>query len=960
MRKAPYAEASIRQRPPPGRPLRLVLIAIVLASCQKSPTEPTDNPPVEGPARSSEGVLLSGTSTARAVEAVVTRRQSPADPGHKDGFVLTSRLEAWIAPDATVAELNGALMSTDARIVGMTRGDPLVSLSIEPVEDADATEMKAQEVHATGAFLLVVPGMAVAQGPAAIPASTVATRIEPAAGPIPWHLARGRAPAAWNARDGALAGGHEVPVLIADAFSALNPHPEIPAMRFPDGIEGTAQAGQNHGWHVAGTIAADFSGSDAVGVHPDANALLDVMALPIGGLSWSGILDELLANTPTSGNFVINTSLRWAYSDSVAAANGGNWTTHTLLTGFMMALKWRREMSGESGRFVHATAAGNEGLRAGNMKDARLTSPWTIAHSFDDLREIFPAGSLTPTQQAGVEAAWAVAASLTPWAVTRMPNVVLVGSSDALGNKSDFSDAPATVRAVGEDVLNACLAPNNACIGNLATLSGTSMATPQIAGAAAWMWNLRPDWTSAELRSRIVNAYVESDRPGVIDHYVLTLSGDPSLTDAPIRQDLLDVAGNSVSPGSNARFDEYDLELFIDFFESFEIARAGGSDSDYSRYDLNGDEMTGGGTAASFDLDVNPLPAFESVSFDASGTTLVMDELLLTDLEVLCYYAYSNLYDGDTARRAELMVDCVEDPQPPLEIEVVEWLSEMPPSVTNTLTVLVRRGADPVDGADVTLMVSGGAATLPSGLTDAQGQFTSGVTLASGSETVSVEIEVSDAGQTASTTVESAAVPVGVVTGLRMGATVAAGSTAGGERDAPPNFSYSDAPPIDLAEIRSTEASASDSFGNSASHTAVATLNVQIDESSSGGVAAYHLDGSTSALASADGGIATGAAHSNIQILFRVTGGSVPYRLSLSVEPPTIAKEPRVKFLGPIAEEFDERPDSTFTRDLTGVLPPGDYELTILMNVSASANRSRPTMSDSAGMTVDLLFGGGG
>ena len=62
------------------------------------------------------------------------------------------------------ADVNAALTSTGARIVGMSAGIPLVSLVIEPVPDEKALLARAEEVQSTSAFLLVLPGRSAGTG----------------------------------------------------------------------------------------------------------------------------------------------------------------------------------------------------------------------------------------------------------------------------------------------------------------------------------------------------------------------------------------------------------------------------------------------------------------------------------------------------------------------------------------------------------------------------------------------------------------------------------------------------------------------------------------------------------------------------------------------------------------------------------------------------------------------------
>ncbi len=656
-------------RPPP--PALLAATVLVLAACgtpEDGPLDPADVDPIPTsiPATPA-GVTLPGDPARPALDGVVDMPQSPAPEADRDGVYLTSRLEAWLAPAATIGEVNAVLEEHDAAVLSMMNGVPLLTLVVPPVADAGALRSLAETIQESEVFLLVLPATTTDAPPSADPAPTPFApdgpqRLTPQNDSVPSHLVAARSPAAWNARSAALAVGARIPVLVADYFSALTPHPEVSAMSFPTGVTGSASANENHGWHVAGTIAADFGGNAAVGLHPEAPTLIDLEAIPMGGLSWAGMMQEIIARMPATGNFVVSTSLGFGIDDAVHGTNGGNWTAQQLMTGIQQGLAWRIAVADRTDRFIHATAAGNERSYAGTMNRADLVSPWTMAARFDDMRDALPDGLLSTAERQSIDFFWAAVAGGNPVAATRLENTIIVGSSNAFGTESSFSNTGPDVRATGEDVVNVCRAPGGGCDGTFETMSGTSMATPQVAGMAAWLWNLRPNWTSTEVRERIVGAY----DLGLTDHYTMTLATDEGTNDAPVRRAILDVAGSGGDPGTNGRFDEGDIALYLQMFESYDIAREMDFRQDHSPFDLNGDGYTDDGslaTGASFDLDFDRL-TIGTASYEAGDQPVHVEEANPTDLEVLCYYAFSDLYEGDASERDELLSDCF-GPEPP-------------------------------------------------------------------------------------------------------------------------------------------------------------------------------------------------------------------------------------------------------------------------------------------------------
>jgi hypothetical protein len=195
--------------------------------------------------------------------------------------------------------------------------------------------------------------------------------------------------------------------------------------------------------------------------------------------------------------------------------------------------------------------------------------------------------------------------------------------------------------------------------------SGTSMATPQVAAVTAYLWSLSPSFIASQIRSIVQFAArpgVAAADPGcdaaassiVVDAYDAILAADRFSTgvasDAPARLAIFDVADGTGSPADadgtpagNGEFDEYDIELFKQAF----AASSGGVD--FSRFDLNGDGRTGTAVRNPFDLDSDFFK--DILTQNIEGETVSFDESGLTDMDLLCYYAYSSLFTGDTTLR---------------------------------------------------------------------------------------------------------------------------------------------------------------------------------------------------------------------------------------------------------------------------------------------------------------------
>jgi beta-lactam-binding protein with PASTA domain len=282
-----------------------------------------------------------------------------------------------------------------------------------------------------------------------------------------------------------------------------------------------------------------------------------------------------------------------------------------------------------------------------------------------------PPGTLTPKLDQWL-------ATVTPW-------------SFSSAFSTDYS-----VYAVGVGVAGSCpvaedeqddsYAPNQCAID-----TGTSITAPQVSGLAAMLWAVdgaligplhqgnAATLLSTTQVSNTVFLISSTARPlaaavspnnQAIDALAAMLSLDMpeavTPATAPVRLHLLDQDGNGT-------FDQNDVELFIlnyyeypSKFEAFQPQP--GAAPDFSVSDLNGDGYTGAWTTTTFDLDPTGstqygAPLLNIVSEKLlDGHTLHFDENAVTDLDVMCYYAYSGLYQGtdtDGHIRAGLGCDAV-------------------------------------------------------------------------------------------------------------------------------------------------------------------------------------------------------------------------------------------------------------------------------------------------------------
>ena len=205
--------------------------------------------------------------------------------------------------------------------------------------------------------------------------------------------------------------------------------------------DGDPMDDHNHGTHVAGTIAA--AGNDGQGI-TGVNWSSSIMGLKFLSAGGSGYTSDAVRAV----NYA--TMMRTTYGVNVRVTNnswGGG--------GYSDALASAIQASGDAG-ILFVAAAGNDGTN-------------------NDLGPHYPSNY-------------------------ELPNVISVAASNHYDNLAYFSNYGAgtvDLAAPGRSIYSTV--PGN----GYASYSGTSMATPHVAGVAALAWSVAPEATVAEVRDAI-------------------------------------------------------------------------------------------------------------------------------------------------------------------------------------------------------------------------------------------------------------------------------------------------------------------------------------------------------------------------------------------------------------------------------------------------------------------------
>ena len=622
----------------------------LLATRLQGPVQAAVIPPpspgqVSAPATTA-GVLGGDPETAAiaAIPDVIAERETPqAEMSNApDGQpVARTTLEIAFSRSATVGQVNAVLDAIGGRIVNAIAGVPILIVRIPDPGSYDALHAVATRVAGLPAVRFVTEIL--------FPKAEELPDTHVGAGAAPLssidHLIAARAPAAWNARAALKSPRAREPRLImADFFGSGAPNSATNASFNP--WQFTQLRPDQHGYHVLGIITGTFPSvptlsagppDKVVGMFPGRPALevFDYGPGPAGIPNMHAYANDVIRRIRDGlGEAVVNTSI------------GFTLPMRTVANILPYAQAWIEKVrtggrNGTSleGRFLHAQAAGNTSGTPAGLESAPAAAT-TLPNLVD-----------------------ASGAPLSPLVNTLVVENRMNTPSEPFepGCLHKSSNRDGNIGAVGTEVFSLIDAGTHA-----GDLTGTSMASPLVAGLAEYVWALDPALTPQGVIEKIRT----TARPGVamsdphctgfsfalapaVDAYAAILAVDRGLASPLVRSTLLDVTGPGAADLPDGVFDERDVIRFLD-----EFANRAGSTFDYSRFDLNGDGRTGGATTDRFDLDANVNPAWSSITETIESEPVTFDETTVTDLQVLCYYAFSPLYTGDSAVRATRLAGC--------------------------------------------------------------------------------------------------------------------------------------------------------------------------------------------------------------------------------------------------------------------------------------------------------------
>ena len=659
-------------------PLILGLLLPLLAACGGGGSD-------AGPASTT---VLAGDPAQPAFTALQDKRSARVDKSDIVQGHLLTRLFVVFKADATVAQVNAAAQVAGASEIAAST-TKLLMLTLQVPRQVSIGEM-----HALAERVRAQPGVFFA-GPAREFKASVLPEFAPGAPVSPLdlsHLLATRFPQAWNARGAAAADclPLSVPVYVWDKFGDAGSRPtffsQIDSKGFVFDAVGANADVSGHGFDVVSTLGAAFDAQKPTGANPFRDCLVVHQIDAFGRDMFEATLRTLTAlRGVTDNRLILNASLNFADTfcgpkgDQLCDAATVRTTPIEVLRGeifvrAVLASAWASQIGATNlgERMLVTQAAGNVDPVPGGFlarsyrgfRSASFSSPAALATHVGQLSTLlrdaslwrsetdltlpditFPIATVTELVNLLVQAG--ASTSLTA------DNLLIVDSAtDAEAftdvRSSDFNFLGADVRAVGENVK----------LFDFPLVTGTSFAAPQVAGLASYLWvvserlrNLHPIFTVGLIKS---TSRISANNPTVplIDAYAALqqldmLSAaflDPGRL---IRKALVDVNGDGA-------FDHLDLVQYEQAYRLTDPNRPSiPSARDHSRFDLNGDGFSGGILIGQFDLE----DAATSVTLPIEGFDITMNEAALSDIQILCFYAYSDLYASSPVNRAEALLE---------------------------------------------------------------------------------------------------------------------------------------------------------------------------------------------------------------------------------------------------------------------------------------------------------------
>lgn len=594
--------------------------------------------------------------------------------------VARTEVDVEFLPEATAGQANAVLDEVGGGIVAMIgRTDSFLIRIPDPGDIAGLNEViaKIESMDGVGAVdksVVITPPKTDPEGieilgptPRELPSGITAG--DSTDMPRTNHHLAIRGHGAWNMKNGVPGSVNDRPwLVIGDFFGDGEPDGDYAAVTRsgdfanfgPGGDEDDCEDDESckHGYHVLGIILGLYGDSgpggtardDVTGIFPTS---MRVRAVDLADKNRTGRTRRKLVrrmkdivNADANARIVVNTSIGHSDPDGSTDPNEGPANRHARK--YAKALRRNNLVNS----VVHATSAGNASFDDdGNLTNrwpSRLNSGYAYA-TLGDITGFLGADVAELDNILVVENRTNSSESSS----SRPTPQCLGGGSLFSGNISGIGSG---VYSFGSDVTDSSGDELGSDSQSATYLSGTSMASPQLAGVAAYAWAMDTSRKGPDL----VNLLIGLARSDYVSGCTTTPAQPQPVVDAfdavraaggaDAQRALNDAASGPSTAGNDGTFDADDIRFLLNQW-------AAGANLDYGRYDLNGDGWTDGapGSGNTEPVDLNGDGSRGTVQQTLEGFQRNFDETSVSDLDVLCYDAYGAAYAGSTTDRNRLL-----------------------------------------------------------------------------------------------------------------------------------------------------------------------------------------------------------------------------------------------------------------------------------------------------------------